>query len=179
MFLLPEHAVNAYTSLDQSIFQGRILQVVPARDKPKSKEDNPTGPVSFKSKRAKNQQSNSSNDFNWNSLFMNSDTVAESMAKKLGVRKHEILNPESDNMAVRLALAETNIINDTKEYLTEQGVSLIAFTSSQRKNRSCNVVLVKNIPYSTCVDDLTETFGKFGTLGRVSFIFNFLTFISD
>ena len=39
------------------------------------------------------------------------------MAKKLNVKKGDILNPHGDNMAVRLALAETHIINDTKEYL--------------------------------------------------------------
>ena len=48
---------------------------------------------------------------------MQSDAVAEAMAKKLGVKKADILDPESENMAVRLALAETHIINETKQYL--------------------------------------------------------------
>ena len=38
------------------------------------------------------------------------------MARKLGVKKRDILDHQSDNMAVRLALAETNIINETKDY---------------------------------------------------------------
>lgn len=69
------------------------------------------GPHSFKSKRDQERKSNSSNEFNWNTLFMNSDAVADSMATKLGVQKSDILDNETDNMAVRLALAETNIIN--------------------------------------------------------------------
>jgi multiple RNA-binding domain-containing protein 1 len=87
------------------------------------------------------------------------------MARKLGVRKSEILDADSDNMAVRLALAETNIINETKEYLEQEGVSLEAFTKC--KKRSNNIILVKNIPSSTQESDLTDMFSKFGTLGRI------------
>ena len=45
--------------------------------------------------------------------------MAEAMARKLGVTKADILDPTSENLAVRLALAETNIITETKEYLEE------------------------------------------------------------
>ncbi|KAJ3314169.1 hypothetical protein HDV04_000941 [Boothiomyces sp. JEL0838] len=165
MYVLPENAFAAFTKLDKSIFQGRILEIVAAREKPKTEEDLPTGPQTFKAKREAEKKATSSNDFNWNSLFMNSDAVAEAMARKLGVKKSEILDAESDNMAVRLALAETNIINETKEYLKEEGVSLDAFTS--RKQRSNTIILVKNIPSSTEEEELRELFGKFGTLGRV------------
>ncbi|KAJ3261788.1 hypothetical protein HK103_004739 [Boothiomyces macroporosus] len=165
MYVLPENAFAAFTKLDKSIFQGRILEIVAAREKPKTEEDLPTGPQTFKAKREAEKKAASSNDFNWNSLFMNSDAVAEAMARKLGVKKSEILDAESDNMAVRLALAETNIINETKEYLKEEGVSLDAFTS--RKQRSNTIILVKNIPSSTEEEELRELFGKFGTLGRV------------
>lgn len=41
------------------------------------------------------------------------------MAKKLNVAKSDILNPEAESMAVRLALAETTIIQDTVQYLKE------------------------------------------------------------
>ena len=39
------------------------------------------------------------------------------MAKKLDVSKSDILDPTADNMAVRLALAETHIIQETTQYL--------------------------------------------------------------
>jgi multiple RNA-binding domain-containing protein 1 len=97
---------------------------------------------------------------------MNSDAVAEAIARKLGVQKNEILDAQSDDMAVRLALAETTIINETKEYLEDEGVSLDAF-GKKIKERSTTVILVKNIPSSTEETDLTELFGNFGTIGRL------------
>ncbi|KAJ1342101.1 hypothetical protein BSLG_003324 [Batrachochytrium salamandrivorans] len=111
------------------------------------------------------RKGNSSSDFNWNSLFMNADTVAEAMAQKLNVRKSDILDKNVDNMAVRLALAETDIISETKAYFESENVSIEALATP--KTRSNNVILVKNIPHSTQETDLTETFGKFGTLGRI------------
>jgi multiple RNA-binding domain-containing protein 1 len=43
----------------------------------------------------------------------------DAIADKLGVVKAEILDPSAENMAVRMALAETQIINDTKDYLEQ------------------------------------------------------------
>lgn len=45
--------------------------------------------------------------------------MASSIADRYNVAKSEILNKDSDNMAVRLALAETHIINETKKFLEE------------------------------------------------------------
>lgn len=78
--------------------------------------------------------------------------------------KSEILNAESDNMAVRLALAETQIVNETKEFLEKHGIILESFA---KKERSDTVILVKNTPYGTSEDDMRELFGKYGELGRV------------
>ncbi|KAJ2999543.1 hypothetical protein HDV02_002690 [Globomyces sp. JEL0801] len=162
----PIAEVTAFTSYDKSIFQGRILEIVAAKEKPKALSELPTGPQTFKAKREQEKKAKSTSDFNWNSLFMNSDAVAEAMARKMGVRKSEILDADTDNMAVRLALAETHVIAETKQYLENEGVSLEAFTGS-KKNRSHTIILVKNIPSSTEEHDLRDTFGKFGTLGRV------------
>lgn len=163
---MPENAIQAFTSLDKSIFQGRILEIVAAKDKPEfTDEIHPANPSNFKSKREADMKKKASNDFNWNSLFMNSDAVAEAMARNLGVRKSEILDASSNDMAVRLALAETNIISETKEYLEEQGVSLDSFTG--KRTRSNTVILVKNIPAATEEDDLIKSFSEFGELNRV------------
>jgi multiple RNA-binding domain-containing protein 1 len=164
LYVVPEHAVAAFTDMNNAIFQGRILEIVAAKEKPKAADEMHT-PVGFKAKRDQQKKSNATNDFNWNSLFMNSDAVAEAIARKLGVKKNEILDAETDDMAVRLALAETAIINETKEYLLEEGVSLDAF--GKKKDRSNTIILVKNIPGSTTEEELIEMFGKFGTLGRL------------
>jgi multiple RNA-binding domain-containing protein 1 len=164
LYVLPEHAVAAFTDMHNSIFQGRILEIVAAKDKPKSADELQT-PNTFKAKRDQQKKATASNDFNWNSLFMNSDAVADAIARKLGVTKSQILDAESNEMAVRLALAETAIINETKEYLLEEGVSLDSF--GKKKERSHTIILVKNIPSSTTEEDLMELFGKYGVIGRL------------
>lgn len=82
----------------------------------------------------------------------------------MGVAKSEILNPEADNVAVRLALAETQIVMETKEFFEQHGIILDSFS---KKERSETVILVKNIPYGTTEEELRGLFGKFGELGRV------------
>ena len=55
-------------------------------------------------------------------------------------------------------MAETTILTETKIYLTEHGVNLSSFTSSQ-KDRSDNVIIAKNFPYGTTHDELVLLFG--------------------
>jgi multiple RNA-binding domain-containing protein 1 len=94
-----------------------------------------------------------------------SDAVASSIAARMNIDKSEILNPESgDNPAVKLALAETHIIQETKTYLESQGVLLSSFSS---RKRSETTILVKNIPYGTAEDQIRELFEPHGTLTRV------------
>ena len=74
----------------------------------------------------------------------------------MSISKSEILNADSgDNAAVKLALAETHIIQETKTYLESQGVLLSSFSS---RARSDTTILVKNIPYGTTVDQMRVTF---------------------
>lgn len=83
----------------------------------------------------------------------------------MNLDKSDILNPESgDNAAVKLALVETHIIQETKAYLESQGVLLSSFSS---KARSDTAILVKNIPYGTTVDHIREIFQPHGELSRV------------
>ena len=83
----------------------------------------------------------------------------------MNISKSEILNPESgDNAAVKLALAETHIIQETKIYLESQGVLLSSFSS---RARSDTTILVKNIPYGTTIDQIRELFEPHGELSRV------------
>ncbi|CAO3639840.1 unnamed protein product [Cunninghamella echinulata] len=169
LYLLPEHAVKAYKDLDMKSFQGRLLHILPAKEKPVSKEEEIYGPngtklSSIKKEKEKKRKNLAGSDFNWNSLYMSSDAIAESIADRLGIAKSELLNAEADNVAVRLALAETQIIAETKEFFEKHGIELDNFG---KKERSPTVILVKNIPYSTTEEELRGLFGKFGDLGRV------------
>ena len=83
----------------------------------------------------------------------------------MNISKSDILNPESgDNAAVKLALAETHVIQETKTYLESQGVLLSSFSS---RARSDTTILVKNISYGTTIDQIRELFEPHGELSRV------------
>jgi len=160
-------AAKALTELDGSIFQGRLMHIIPAKMKFEIEENEEAG---FKKKKEKELKENAGSSHNWNSFFMNSDAVAQAIAAKFGVTKAQVLDRESnDNLAVRLALAETQIINDTKKMLVDQGVNLEKLGSSGDKKgpRSDVAIIVKNIPYEVEIEDLTILFGNFGTISRL------------
>lgn len=69
LFVIPSHAVKAMTTLDGSIFQGRLIHILPAKAPPKQKSPEPSnGNNSFKSKKESKQKIQQ--DYNWSSLFM-------------------------------------------------------------------------------------------------------------
>ena len=86
----------------------------------------------------------------------------------MSISKAAILNPDpsesSTNPAVKLALAETHIITETKAYLEQHGVVLSSFST---KARSDTVLLVKNIPYGTTEAQIREMFEPHGELAKV------------
>lgn len=84
----------------------------------------------------------------------------------MNITKADILNPESDNAAVKLALAETHVIQETKTFLEQNGVVLSSL-SGPRVARNDTVLLVKNIPYGTTTDQIRELFEPHGQLRRV------------
>ena len=96
--------------------------------------------------------------------------MVSSVADRMKISKSDILNPESENAAVKLALAETHIINETKAHLESNGVLLDSFSTlagSGRIRRSDTVILVKNIPYGTSAETIREMFEAHGELNRV------------
>lgn len=128
--------------------------------------------MSIKDKKRQELKAGATKDFNWSTLFMSSDAVASSVASRLGLEKSDILHPDdeagSQNLspAVRLALAETSVIQETKEYLEKEGINVEAFEGSNTR-RSDTVTLVKNIPFGTNVETLRGLFERFGKVERV------------
>ncbi|OJA12467.1 hypothetical protein AZE42_10513, partial [Rhizopogon vesiculosus] len=165
-FKQPTSALSAYEALDKKSFQGRLLHIIPAVDR-KGKfevEDGEGKKKSLKDERNSRRKATAGREFNWSMLYMNSDAVASSIADRMGIAKADILNPESDNAAVKLALAETHVIQETKLYLESQGVVLSSFAS---RARSDTTILVKNIPYGTTAEQIREMFEVHGELSRV------------
>lgn len=102
--------------------------------------------------------------FSWNSLYMNSDAVLESVASKLGVTKSQLIDPENSSSAVKQALAEAHVIGDVRKYFEDRGVDL---TSFDKKERDDKIILVKNFPFGTTIDEIGELFSAYGQLKRM------------
>lgn len=79
------------------------------------------------------------------------------------------------DMAVRLALGETHLIKENKEYFEKEGVDISVLESAKAKGggkgaeeRSSTVILVKNLPYSTEAAELAKRFGAFGDVSTTA-----------
>ncbi|KAK3695058.1 hypothetical protein B0T22DRAFT_438090 [Podospora appendiculata] len=160
----PSSAVAAF-QMDRSTFQGRIIHILPAA----AKRDNTLDEFAMSRLPLKKQHllrkkaEAVSSTFNWNSLFMSQDAVNTAMAERLGVSKHELLDPTDASAAVKQAIAETTVIQEAKAYFAANGVNIDALKSQQRGDTS---ILVKNIAHST-IEELRQLFEEHGTVLRV------------
>jgi multiple RNA-binding domain-containing protein 1 len=105
----------------------------------------------------------------WNALIVRTDTTISAVAKELGLAASEVLDKEADDMAVRVALAETHVINSTKRFLAEEGVDLDALEGAlrgEKVKRSDTVILVKNLPWTAEEEAVRSLFRRFGLLAR-------------
>ncbi len=90
--------------------------------------------------------------------------MISSVSDRLGVSKSTVLDPTSSDAAVKQALAETHIIQETKAYFVANGVNLDAFKA---KERSETAILVKNFAYGTTAQELKALFDPYGGIVRV------------
>ncbi|MGH0155802.1 UNVERIFIED_CONTAM: hypothetical protein FKN15_030048 [Acipenser sinensis] len=70
------------------------------------------------------------------------------------------------SVAVRMALGETQIVQETRQFLLDNKVSLDSFSQALGP-RSGTVILVKNLPAGVQGPELEAVFAPFGSLGRV------------
>lgn len=109
---------------------------------------------------------------------------------------HRHLQESKGSVAVRMALGETQIVQETRQFLLDNQVSLDSFSQVRQSNlsptivderlcgalnwvlllhpliqaaapRSTSVILVKNLPAGVTAADLEELFSAYGSLGRV------------
>ena len=184
-FVIPEDGVKAMEAVDGSIFQGRLIHLLPAKRAPQL--DSTMGGVgrtgegeddkkdSFKTERDAERKADAGNTKAWNSLFMRQDTVAAAIAAHYGVTKAELLDSGADDLAVRMALGEAHVIATTKQQLGEAGIDAESLEqsaassgakSASRVKRSNCVLLLKNLPYEAEEDELRELCEKFGGVAR-------------
>ncbi|XP_063769363.1 probable RNA-binding protein 19 [Pseudophryne corroboree] len=166
-FLIAEHAVKAYADVDGQIFQGRMLHVLPSTAKKEEEGEVGADSAGYKKQKALKNKANSSSSHNWNTLFMGTSAVADVIAQKFNTSKNQVLDHEGKgSVAVRVALGETQVVQDVRQFLLENGVRLDSFSQAAGP-RSKTVILVKNLPAGCQSAELQEVFGRFGHLGRV------------
>jgi|GEM_PF-1418667 len=180
LFMVPEHAVRALPETDGHIFQGRLLHVMPALSREANGEQGSdsksTKMSAYKNKKESKQKETAGDSTSWNSLFIRSDAAVGAVADELGISKRDLIMADEDedrgpSEAVRVALTETRVINETKKFLQEQGVDVDALEKSIRDpssvSRSKTCFLVKNLPHQTDIVDLRQMFSKFGDLEKL------------
>lgn len=165
-FTKPEDAVNAYQSLDKEIFQGRLLHILAGEKKKDHRLDEfdiKNLPLK-KQRELKKKAQASKSQFSWNSLYLNNDAVLDSVASKLGISKSQLIDPENSSSAVKQALAEAHVIGDVRKFFEDRGVDLTTF---ERKERDDKVILIKNFPFGTTVEEIGELFREYGEVKRL------------
>ncbi|XP_060803554.1 probable RNA-binding protein 19 [Amyelois transitella] len=165
-FMIPEHAVKAYTELDGTSFCGRMLHLLPGRTEKVDKDSDDEG-LSFKEKKAKKLKAQAKSSHNWNVLFLGGNAVADVVASSYNTTKEQLLNDNNKNTsaAVRLALGETQLVAETRTFLETNGVYLDAFNKPATK-RSKTCIIVKNLPANTDKDEIRALFEKHGQIAR-------------
>uniref|UniRef100_A0A8C1AAU5 Probable RNA-binding protein 19 n=1 Tax=Cyprinus carpio carpio TaxID=630221 RepID=A0A8C1AAU5_CYPCA len=167
-YMIPENAVSALAQLDGHVFQGRVLHVMASRLK-KEKPDqgaNAPGSSSYKRQKDAKDKAASGSSHNWNTLFLGTSAVADAIAQKYNTTKSQVLDHSDGSLAVRMALGETQIVQETRQFLLDNGVSLDSFSQAAGQ-RSNSVILVKNLPTGVQVAELEALFSPHESLGRV------------
>lgn len=166
--MMPEHALAAYTELNGTLFHGRMFHLLPGKANDKSDDDNDTNDSNFKKKKQQDLKKSAGSAHNWNTLFLGPNAVAEVMSRTYGRSKEAILGSADggSDAAVRLALGETQIVIEMKKFLETSGVRLEVFDEVNPK-RSKTIILAKNLPAGTEVEELREKFSPFGVVDKI------------
>ena len=179
-FTNPQDAIHAKTELDGTDFQGRLIHVIQARrgvDPDTVDTEDPSLTYKQKQELLRKQQALKASQ-GWSASFVRGDAVLDNLAERLGIRKGDILNVKDDlssgDAAVRLALGETQIIEENRSYFTSHGVDMEALVSAKKnqeqnnieEKRSSTSILVKNLPFDTKEDDLMKLFVSAGDAPR-------------
>ncbi|KAJ0041721.1 hypothetical protein NL108_008021, partial [Boleophthalmus pectinirostris] len=167
-YMIPENAVTAMAQLDGHIFQGRMLHVLPSTiKKEKAESDGGPGSSAYKKQKDAKNKALSASSHNWNTLFLGTSAVADAIAEKYNTTKSQVFDHETKgSVAVRMALGETQIVQETRQFLLDNNVCLDSFSQAAAP-RSTSVILVKNLPAGVNVSELEELFSLYGSLSRV------------
>jgi multiple RNA-binding domain-containing protein 1 len=166
----------ALETMDGEDFQVRLIHILPAR--PSAEESSGVDindpNLTYKERQALLRQKEAEKSSKgWSASFLRGDAVVDNISDRLGLSKGDVLDVKdgisSGNAAVRLALGETHIISENIAFFDSHGVDVTALESSSKKGgaassakRSKTMVLVKNLPYDTSLEELTKVFHGIG-----------------
>lgn len=93
--------------------------------------------------------------------------MANLISKKYNIDKSELYDVHQTggkrnqgSVAVKLAVGETQIVNDIRKFLVRHGVKLDSFNDVSERSKT--VMLIKNLPNETSESDLKEFMKKNG-----------------
>ena len=118
-----ESSIMAINKMDGEYFMGRRLHISIAEEKynkPQSElkiNYNQKDKSSYKKEKTTKLKLNYKDETNWNYLFLNQNAVIDAVAKRLKIKKEDLLSQNNADIAVQIAAMETTIINETKEWL--------------------------------------------------------------
>ncbi|EER15876.1 RNA-binding domain protein, putative [Perkinsus marinus ATCC 50983] len=131
-YLFPEHAVRAKAEMHGKVFQGRVLRIKAAQARPKKHVERDEKRLSRKQEQLKKRRENAE-QHTWNLLFVSANSAVTAAASKLGLNKADVMDVEADDLAVRAAVGETEVVREVKQWLKEERVRVDAF---ERKGTS-------------------------------------------
>ncbi|CEG46050.1 rna recognition motif-containing family protein [Plasmopara halstedii] len=172
-------AQNALEAVNGMAFQGRCLHVILARSKPVKVDPEAAladPNLTYKQRKDLERQIQAQKKTGWNASYIRGDATVGSLAERMGVKRGEIMDKEQSNMAVRLAIGETMLVKENKDFFAREGVDLNAIEGvlvkkadqhqSKKIERSTTVILIKNLPHTTDEDELAQLFRKYGEISR-------------
>lgn len=163
-----ESATKAY--MTSVIFEGRHLQLAQSEPEPEKKKVDliPDDDQSFQEK--KQERLKRYRPETMNPLIMDKNTIADAIAERIGVTKADVLNPESDNVMARLAIAESQLVEETKQLFAQHGIDVDALQNGYKQDKttenSNTVLIIKNLRYETTEEELRGILASKGTLVR-------------
>ncbi|KAG7378426.1 putative RNA-binding protein 19 [Phytophthora pseudosyringae] len=180
LFRTTVDAQAALTTLNGMAFQGRRLHVIFARSKPVKLDPEAAladPNLTYKQRKELERQIQAQKKTGWNASYIRGDATVGSLAERMGVKRGEIMDKEQGNMAVRLAIGETMLVKENKDFFAREGVDLNAIEgalvkkpsqqqTTKKIERSTTVILIKNLPHTTEEDELAQLFRKYGEIGR-------------
>lgn len=180
-FVFPENAVQALgEGTSGLLYQGRIIRLEEAVSRSREVESIICLRQNFKKQREFDKKKSADKlQHTWNLLFVSINSAVASVASTMGVTKAAIfdLSGCDDDLAVRAAVGETEVIQQTLKWLKSEGINISAFDRHGENlqnsqvacgtNRSSDTIVVKHLPCETVdVDDLRAMFVRFGTMEK-------------